>query len=287
MESGGGQSMISRDFIYTRPDTKEEAVSFFCECEEKGMAPCYYAGGSEIITMCRAGSAAPGAVVDIKSIPETNTLAVDRETLVIGSCVTLRAIKDSRLFPLLGQICGRIADHTNQCRITIGGNLCGTIIYRETAQALLLTDADVLLFGPDGLRLASIHDAFDGRMRLKPGECILQVRVPARFLNAPFNHVKKTAAEKIDYPLLSMSTLLDQDTDTVRIAMSGLYAYPLRSRALEDAFNAKELDGGARKMQAMLTSLPGPPREDYQGSSEYRLFVLRQTLAAMMEIWKR
>jgi len=139
--------VIAQDFAYLQPDTKEEAVELFQEYAN----PLYYGGGSEIITMCRAGDLRPAAVIDLKGIPEAGRLGLCGDALVIGGCVSLRQIKDSRLFPLLSAICGRIADHTNQCRITLGGNLCGAIRYRETALALLLTDADIVLFGLDGM----------------------------------------------------------------------------------------------------------------------------------------
>jgi len=222
-------------------------------------------------------------VIDLKQIPEANALGLNDAALVIGGCVSLRAVNDSRLFPLLGAICGRVADHTNQCRITLGGNLCGTVIYREAAQALLLADADVTLYGPEGLRRESMRRVFDQRMRLKPGEFVLRVHVPARYIGAPFYHVKKTANEKIDYPLLSLSALFYENR--ARVAMSGFYAYPFRDAALEAAINNESLSGEQRVERA-LASLPQAPMRDHLGSGEYRRFVLRQTLFAMMEVWK-
>jgi len=269
--------MIAQDFAYVRPDTKEQAALLFREFAE----PFYYGGGSEIITMCRAGALEPDAVIDLKGIPEAGVLAIEGDALVLGGCVSLRQIKDSKLFPLLSSVCGRIADHTNQCRITLGGNLCGEIRYRETALALLLTDADVVLFGPDGSRTASIHAIFDGRMRLLPGEFVLQARIPAAYLALPFTHVKKTAAEKIDYPLISLCAL--SCPEGVRIALSGLLETPFRSQALETALNNRA-ESRELRLQNALACLPGEPIADYQGSAAYRRFVLGQTLSATMEV---
>lgn len=269
--------MIAGSFVYAQPDTKEQAVALYQEYANS----FYYSGGSEIITMCRFGNIAPGAVIDLKKIPETNILCIRDDHLVIGSCVTLRAIKDSELFPLLGKICGRIADHTNQCRITIGGNMCGTIIYRETVQALLLTDAKVEIFGKNGLQLKSIHSVFNERMRLEPGEFVLRVYISKRYLKTPFNHVKKTSAEKIDYPLLSIAAL--SCPEGMRFAVSGLFAYPFRSKDLEGAFNNQSASK-TQRLQDSLSCIPGPFIADYQGSAEYRRFVFKQTLAAMMEV---
>jgi len=262
--------MIIHPFTYIQPDTKEQAYEVYQEYSQ----PLYYAGGSEIITMCRTGSITPDAVIDLKRIPEANVVHID-DDLVIGSCISLRAIKDSALFPLLGTICGRIADHTNQCRITLGGNLCSTIQYRETALAMLLTDANLVLFGSHGLRVVSIHTIFDGRMHLERGEFVLQVRIPTRYINLPYTHVKKTSGEKIDYPLISVSSLTC--SDGTRFAISGFLNHPFRNREMEAALNQRNLDDA-------LECIPGVPKTDYQGSSEYRRFVLQQTLTATLDV---
>lgn len=269
---------MNNSFAYARPDSVEQAIVLHNEFSR----PLYYSGGSEIITMHRAGAIAPDALIDLKHIPETHALMIEGDHLVIGSCVTLREIKDSNLFPLLGTICGRIADHTNQCRITLGGNLCATIIYRETAQAMLLADAEAAIAGLGGVRTAPFQDVFQSRMQLQPGEFLLRVRIPRAYLQLPFSHIKKTSSEKIDYPLISLSAI--RSNEGVRFAFSGLYDHPMRSLALERAINNRNLDKNER-LESALGSLPGPILADYQASSEYRRFVLKQTLAATMEVF--
>lgn len=171
--------MIPTDFVYCRPDTLEEAAQTHAQLLRDGFSPVYYGGGSEIITMARSGSISPGAVIDIKRIPECNVMEMDKEHLAIGAANSLCRIKESKLFDPLGTACGRISDHTNQCRITLGGNLCGTIQYRECSLALMLCDTKLLLFGPGGMRTVAMEDVFDGRMRLGESEFIVQARIPA------------------------------------------------------------------------------------------------------------
>ncbi len=275
--------MIPFDFLYANPDSKEEAVQLFKEYSAKGIEPVYYAGGSEIITMCRSESIKPGAVIDIKGIAEAHAMQIQGNELVLGGCVTLRELTDSKLFPLLGTVAGRIADHTNQNRITLGGNLCGTISYRETSLPLLLSDAIVTIFGPFGVRSVSIHGVFDRRMLLKRGEMVLQVRVNKWFLQLPYTHVKKTANERIDYPLVDVSAI--NDNGKVRFAFSGLLDYPFRSRSMEDRLNRTYVDR-ERRVESALAAMPQKPMTDYQGSSKYRLFVLKNTLLNILEEWQ-
>ena len=105
--------MIAFNFVYCKPNTLQEAAEAFETLEREGKSPVYYGGGSEIITMSRAGSISPGGVIDLKAIPECNVLERNEEELTLGGGVSLHAIRESKLFPLLGTAAGRIADHTN------------------------------------------------------------------------------------------------------------------------------------------------------------------------------
>lgn len=275
--------MIPFNFVYFRPDTLKEAVDIFSTLQSQGKAVQYYAGGSETISMCRTGSIQPDAVIDIKNIPECKLLCVDLEKLHIGSVCTLNRIGQSKLFPLMRLACGRIADHTNQCRITIGGNLCGSIIYRETSLPLLLSNAEVTLFGPEGTRTMLFKSVFDGRMQLNPGEMIVQVHVPVWALSARYAHIKKTTNEKIDYPLVSVAALW-QDNN-LRVALSGVCSYPFRSEQMENVLNER-MKSIEERVNCAAELLPEPAYADVEGSGEYRLFVLENTLRELLREWE-
>ncbi len=272
--------MIAFDFIYCRPYSLKEAVDAYAELHKEGKKTIYYSGGSEIITMCRRGDIRPEAVIDIKNIPECKLLSLDNQELHIGSACTLKQISQSDLFPLLRLACGRIADHSNQCRITLGGNLCGSIIYRETSLPLLLADAGVTLCGPEGERSTSLQSVFNERMRLGPGEMIVQLHIPAWALSARYAHIKKTANEKIDYPLISIAALWKNDY--MRIAFSGVCSYPFRSKNIESVLNSGLGNCGERADKA-LGILPEAIIDDAKASGDYRLFVLKNTLQKLLE----
>ncbi len=272
--------MIPFEFTYLKPDTLQEAVQAYREFALAGRSPLYYSGGSEIITMCRTGTIRPGAVIDLKGIPECGALSRGEDWLTLGAALTLNQIKESKAFPLLTLACGRIADHTNQCRITLGGNLCGTIRYREASLPLLLCDAQTVLLGPEGMKTLPFDSAFQGRMHLNPGEMVVQVQVPAWALTARCAHIKKTANEKIDYPLVTVTALCKDQT--LRAAFSGLAESPLRSLAVEAVLNDHGASPEARAASA-VELLRQAARGDAEGSREYRLFVAQNTLRELLE----
>ena len=71
------------------------------------------------------------AVIDIKDIPECRTLQFERHHLALGSALTLTEITENGGFPLLSKAAREVADHTARNKITLGGNICGQIFYRE------------------------------------------------------------------------------------------------------------------------------------------------------------
>lgn len=275
--------MIPFDFIYCRPDSPEEAAVIYRQLAEEGKSAVYYGGGSEIITMCRAGSIRPQAVIDLKHIPACQALQADAQALHIGAACTLTRIKHSGLFPLLGLTGGRIADHSNQCRITLGGNLCGSIIYRETSLPLLLAEAEITLYGPQGQRTVPLAQMFPGRMQLKPGEFVLQTHIPVWAVTARYAHIKQTAQEKIDYPLVTVAALWKDGR--LRAAFSGICRHPFRSGEIEAVLNDRALSAAARAEQAAAL-LPEAAYSDREGAGAYRMFVLKNTLCALLEEWE-
>lgn len=276
--------MIAFDFEYGRPAAAEEAVRLFREAEAAGKAPLYYSGGTEIISMARLDQLNTGAVIDIKGIPECNVLRLDRGRLVIGAAVTLTALADSGLFPLLGDTIRGTADHTNRNKITIGGHLCGRFIYREALLPFLLIDSRVKLAGPQGVRDVPIQDIFNGEPRLPKGELLVQIDCDPHYFGLPYVTVKKTKLEKIDYPIVRIAAI--RVNDRVRAAFSGVSAVPFRSPRIEEALNEPSLSLEARVDNA-IRLWPAPILNDILSSAAYRTFVLRNTLTDAMAALER
>ena len=267
--------MIPFNFDYYRPDTIDEAVSAYLELDSANKEPVYYSGGSEIISMARVNNIHTKAVIDLKAIPECNVLEFRGDRLVIGSSVTLSRLSEENPFPLLSKACGRIADHTMQCRITIGGNLGGTVIYREASLPLLLSDCEVIMTSGGTLRKLPLKEVFGERLRLPRGEFIVQFVIGSEYVSLPFVHIKKTKNEKIDYPLISLAAL--KKDDRIRLALSGMCPFPFRSPGMEECLNDRNDSWGVRIDKA-LGRLPAPILNDISGSDGYRRFVLKNTL---------
>lgn len=273
--------MISFDFDYYRPDTLSEAIECYHNLVSGNQSVIYYSGGTEIVSMARAESIKFDAVIDIKSIPECKVLTSENNDLVIGSNMTLTSIAESGCFPLLCTTVARIADHTIQGKITLGGNLGGTIIYREAALPLMITNSRARIMTKKGIRELPFHQVFNGRLQLDQGDFLVQLMIDKKDIDLPFNHVKKTKMDKIDYPLISfVGNIRD---DKIRAAVSGIGHMPMLLSC--ETLNKTSMSEEERISEIMM-QINDRIISDIHGSKEYRIFVLRNTLSQMFENFK-
>lgn len=269
--------MIPFDFEYLRPDNLCEAYEAFADISRTGKDAVYYGGGTELVSMARANSITFDAVIDLNYVPECTALILDNNNLIIGGAVTLSRIAESGYYPLLGETVSRIADHTIQCKITIAGNLASTIIYREAALPLLIAESRLKIMGENGLYEVPFEAVFDGRLHLQKGEFIAQIIIDKSLLSLPYNHVKKTKFEKIDYPLLTLAA--NKKNGFINAAVSGAANHPfvLPHDILNDC-NISDAD----KINNVIKAVEDKIMSDLSGSKEFRKFVLNNVLKQML-----
>jgi CO/xanthine dehydrogenase FAD-binding subunit len=267
--------MVPFDFTYHQPSSIQEAIQLFQTLQQQGKKPMYYAGGTEIITLSRLNLVFTEAVIDIKGIPECRTLRFDNNYLVLGAALSLTTIEEANVFPLLSKTASEVADRTARNQITLGGNICGQIFYREAVLPLLLTDSDVIIAGKDGLKRLPIQQVFQKQLQLHRGEFLVQIMTEQTYLSLPYRSIKKRKQWKVGYPLVTVAAL--KTNGQIRVAFSGVCPFPFRSQEIEERLNDRQLPLETRIDEA-LHHLPRPILDDIEGSAEYRLFVLKHTL---------
>jgi xanthine dehydrogenase molybdenum-binding subunit len=271
--------MISFDFNYYRPTTIGEAVNTFQQLKGIGKTAVYYAGGTEIICLARLDQMVFDAVIDIKEIPECNVLEFCGEKLVIGAAVTLTKLSDAKLFSLLGEVCKATADHTARDMITVGGNICGKTPYRETVLPFLIAESEAVIAGKEGTRTVCINDIFDQSLQLADGEFLVQLLTDKSCVALPYVSRKRTKHGGMDYPLYTAAAFVKDNR--IRLALSGICAYPFRSKTVEDALSDIGVPA-ANRIDHAVSHLPGPILDDIQGSAEYREYLLRNMLSDIL-----
>lgn len=269
--------MIAFDLEYHRPESLAEATEAFRALDRAGRRPLYYGGGTEILTRGRLGEIRPGALIDLKGIAELRQLAVRDGILWLGAALTLAEICEQTPWPLLRAACGRVADHTTRCQITLGGNLAGTIPYREAVLPLLVAEADAVVVGLEGTRTHRLRDLFSGSLRLRPGEFLAEVGVDVAETDRPHVCRKRTRIDWVDYPVVTLA-VVDHD-DAIRLAVSGLCAGgPFRDAGLERVVSDRG-EPAERRAARAAAALPAPVLGDIHATAGYRRFVFARALA--------
>lgn len=271
--------MIPFDFEYYRPDSIQEAIRLFHQLDQEGKNPLYYGGGTEIITMGRSQRIRTKAVIDIKDLPECNVCEWKDDKLLLGAALTITSVQEAKVFPLLGETAGRAADRTARNKITIGGNVAGRIRYREAVLPFLLADSTFVIAGTEGIKYVPVHQAFVEKLQLQKGEFLVQIITERQYVTVPYYSVKKRQLEKIDYPLVTVAAI--KYGGEIRMACSGLCAFPFRSFQMEADLNNKQIPFGKR-IESALNHIPAPVLDDIRGSRAYRTFVFQSVLQELL-----
>lgn len=156
----------------------------------------YYSGGTEILTLGRLNLLQMDAVIDIKSISECLEFNFEHNQLIAGAALSLTYIEERNYFPLLSTVAKEVADHTARNKITLGGNVCGQIFYREAVLPFLLCDSNVVIAGEGGKETASIHQIFNGAFQLEEGQFLIQLLTDQEYITMPFASLKKGSSGK-------------------------------------------------------------------------------------------
>lgn len=266
--------MIANNFKYYKPDTIEEAIEAYFLEDRANKRPIFYAGGTEVVTFARKNTIEFDAVIDIKGIRECNTFHEDEENYFFGSGLSLNDIIEGNYFPLLSSVSRPIADHTVRNKLTLGGNICGRLPYREAVLPLLLSGAEVIIAGEEGISRVSINDVFDKRLKLQKGQLLIQIAVNKKYASLPYVNIRREKQVKVDYPVLHI-VLVKEEGET-RAAFSGVCAYPFMSEEINKIINQRvTID---EKVKWIIEALPSAIKEDLLASKEYRGFLFQNTL---------
>lgn len=278
--------MIASNFSYLRPHSLSEALSAYQDATQKNKIAIYYSGGSEIITMLRKNLIKADLLIDLKLVPECNQISLSEETWTIGSCLTLNKIAEhpSFKYPLMTEVIYTIADHTVRNTLTLGGNICGKLPYRESILPLLLVDCKMVVaeIGSTRLKSIPITELFNKRLKLKSGDILVAIKIPTSSLTASYarKRQEKNREWSIDYPLFHL--VMTFENEKIKSAYSGVSSFPFTNSSVDEAlnnFNNLIEERVDQALQAITTQIIS----DYLSSSEYRKAMLREAMIECMQ----
>ncbi len=272
--------MIPFNFDYRRVHTIEEAVGLFRQFQLNSKKPLYFGGGTEIITLARLNQLYTEAVIDINGIPECNSFMIRDGKFYLGSCISLTQAVYQDSFLLLSQTANEIADHTARNKISLGGNICSNIRFKEAILPFLVTNSNVIIANEREIKQTSIKDAFDEEYQLPLGTLLVQLVVDEAYLHAPFYAKKIRTIGTVGYPVLTINAV--KINGRLKIAVSGISLLPIQSEAIDDRLNNRQLSYTDR-IKEVIEGWPKPIIDDIQGSADYKKFLLEKTLLEIFQ----
>jgi xanthine dehydrogenase YagS FAD-binding subunit len=132
----------------------------------------------------------------------------------------------------------------------------------DSAPALIALDAKFVLRTPRGERIVDAEDYFIGpdiditRLHiLKPGDLLTAIRIPSTWAGARFYFEKVRDRNVWDFPLLNVASAMqvsDNTIGSIRIAVNGAAARPLRLRTVEKAVRGRSPTAATGEMAGEL-----------------------------------
>ncbi len=262
-----------------RPDTIGEALAALAERENARPI----AGGTDLMVQLRDGRRRASCLVDLGRLG----LAGIRRTgdaIEVGASTTMDAIAGDpdiqRWFPALARAARQVGAWPIQCRATLGGNLANGSPAADTAPALLVAEASVMLTSAARTRRLSVAEFFlgPGRTALTPGELVTSVRLP---LGEPapgdrlverFVKVGPRREQVISVVSLAGRAVIRPDGTlaVVRLALGSVAPVPVRALAAEHALAGRRPDDAARRDAARAVQRDIAPIDDVRAPARYR-----------------
>jgi CO/xanthine dehydrogenase FAD-binding subunit len=264
-------------FSYLHPKSLKEACLMLAEHEEKARI---LAGGTDLLIKMQHRIVQPEYIIGISNIPGTDYIRIENHQLTIGANAKIASVgQDPQIqqyFPALAYAASVTATVQIRNMGTVVGNICNASPAADTATALLVYDAGVVVMHTEGQRILPLSDFFRGPgiTALEPGEIVKEVILPLTSGLSGSNYQKLSARSKVDIAAVGVSAcLLADETEVVtaaRIAIGAAAPVPKRIHRAEKTLEGKKITPELIKRAAQITMDEASPITDTRASAQYR-----------------
>jgi len=264
---------------YLKPGSKEEAIELLLRYGDEGKL---IAGGTDILI---TKDPRTEALIDITGLG-LSYINADSEGLKIGATTVFSDIAASpeinrNPYIIVAEAAREMGTPQIRNLGTIGGNICNALPSADSAPALLVLDATLIIAGPGGKRSLAITDFFRGvrENALAGGELLTEIQLPVFPTNTKATFVKKGRVATADLAIVNVAVRLSIDTDgacqDLRIALGAVAPTPLRAIEAEAMLQGKKPEAALLEKVATRASEEINPISDVRSSAEYRRILSR------------
>jgi carbon-monoxide dehydrogenase medium subunit len=263
---------------YLAPASLDEAIRLLAS---GGAGAAALAGGTDLIIQNRSGRREILKMVDIKRIPELNVLEFDaKKGLRLGAAVACVRLGEfapmHQHYPALLEGAELIGSMQIQGRASVGGNICNGSPAADTICALIVLDAVCVTRGSGGSREIPAKDFMvgPGKTALKPGELLVEVRVPPPPAGSANAYLRFIPRNEMDIAVVSAGAWVAKGTDGkctgARIAIGACGPTPIVVEKAAKALIGGKFEEAAVAAAGQASREAALPITDIRGTVEYR-----------------
>lgn len=262
---------------YESPKSLAQALSLLAAAGEKGRV---LAGGTDLIIQMRAGVRTPEQIVDVKNIPELQTIAFSpQDGLRLGAAVSCARITEDAVlkqqYPGLVEAAALIGSDQIQNRCSLGGNLCNGSPAADTTPALIALGATCVIASARGTRTVPVEQVVTapGRTVLQPDELLVEFLIAAPKSHSADCYQRFIPRNEMDIAVVGVGAAVTVEGGkftAARIGLGAVAATPLFAKEAGDSLVGKPVNDEAIAAAAVLAQKIATPITDMRGTAEYR-----------------
>jgi len=274
-------------FEYVRVGSIEKGCCLLAEHDGQAAV---LAGGTDLLVDIRSGIQAPRLLVDFKGISDAARIHFDeRGAVTIGASVPLNALLETeticRQYRALAEAAQSVGTVQVRNRATLAGNLCNASPAADTAPALLVLDASVMIASPRGRRTLAVRDLFVGvkQSALACDEVVTAVVLPADRPHLRTRFLKKQRIRGHDLAIVNMAGAFDAQTGELCVAIGSCAETPILLPSLNEPVGKSDsLERLTDRLNELAQSAIDPIT-DLRASADYRRAMIPVFLRRLLE----
>jgi carbon-monoxide dehydrogenase medium subunit len=265
-------------FDYLAPRSLGEAYNHL----GGGRRTLLLAGGTDLIIQLREGRRHCDQVLDLKHIPELVRLGFTADgTLEVGAATPLAEIygnaEVARRLPGLIDAASLIGGIQIQSRASLGGNLCNASPAGDSAPALIVLGARLVVGSAAGTRELPVEEFFagPGQSVLQPNEILLQVKIPSQPARSGAFYLRFIPRNEMDIAVASAGARIQLNAagdriEAARVAIGAVAPTPLLVSAAAQALAAQPPTDEVFERAGQASAAAAHPITDMRGSTAQR-----------------
>ena len=262
--------MIPAEFDYRVPESLEQVIR---ELQENGDEAKLLAGGHSLLPLMKLRLAAPALLVDLRKVPGLHGVEKQDGHWRIGALTPHAFLERTPELGIVSEVAATIADPQVRNRGTIGGSLAHGDPASDLPAAMLITEAEVTLQGPNGQRSVAAADLFQDFLETDVGPEEVLTEVRTQTLDGWGHAYQKFNRRSEDWAMVAVCAVVKASggvCEDVRVGLTNMASTPLRATAVEDALRGQELSAENIAKAAEHAADGTEPPADLNASADYK-----------------